>query len=73
MVTRILRFRDLKERGIAKSWPQLRNMVTNAGFPPGRYLGPNTRGWTETEVQAWIDALPTENPRKAAAKVVEAA
>jgi predicted DNA-binding transcriptional regulator AlpA len=73
MVTTFLRFKDLKARGIVVSWPSLRYKIEHSGFPPGRYLGPNTRAWTADEVQAWIDALPTENPRKAAAKAQEAA
>jgi predicted DNA-binding transcriptional regulator AlpA len=73
MMTTFLRYRDLEARGIVRSWAALRYKIKNNGFPPGRYLGPNTRAWTEDEVQAWLDALPTENPRKVAAKVVEAA
>jgi predicted DNA-binding transcriptional regulator AlpA len=73
MMTTFLRYRDLEARGIVRSWAALRYKIKNNGFPPGRYLGPNTRAWTEDEVRAWLDALPTENPRKAAAKVVEAA
>ncbi|WP_373503647.1 helix-turn-helix transcriptional regulator [Aestuariivirga sp.] len=63
MVTQFLRFKDLKARGIVASWPSLRYKIDHNGFPPGRYIGPNSRAWTVEEVQAWIDALPTENPR----------
>jgi predicted DNA-binding transcriptional regulator AlpA len=59
MVTTFLRFKDLKARGIVASWPSLLYKIKHGGFPPGRYIGPNSRAWTVEEVQAWIDALPT--------------
>jgi len=73
MMTTFLRYRDLEARGIVRSWAALRYKIQHNGFPPGRYLGPNTRAWTEDEVQAWLDALPTENPRKSAARAREVA
>lgn len=66
-MTRLLRFRDLKERQIVQSWPQLRRMVQRYGFPPGLLLGPNTRAWREDEVEHWLVARPTAakpDPRK---------
>jgi len=33
---RLLRFRDLQERGIVKSWPQLKRLTEKYGFPKGR-------------------------------------
>lgn len=68
MVTQFLRYKDLEARGIVNSWTALRYKIKHNGFPPGRYIGPNSRAWTAEEVQAWIDALPTVNPRQAARK-----
>lgn len=59
---KLVRFRDLKERGIANSWAQLRNLQTDHGFPLGRMLGPNTRVWTEEEIDDWIAARPVAGP-----------
>lgn len=58
-MTRLLRFRDLKERQIVQSWPQLRRMVREYGFPPGMLLGPNTRAWSEQVVEDWLADRPT--------------
>lgn len=58
MVTRFLRYKDLEERGIVNSWTSLRYKIKNNGFPQGRYIGPNSRAWTEEEVQEWLEALP---------------
>jgi hypothetical protein len=33
-MTVILRFADLKERGITNSWPQLKRLQTLHNFPP---------------------------------------
>ena len=45
----LLRFKDLKRVGI-NNWPTLKRRVEKDGFPPGRYIGDNTRAWTEEEV-----------------------
>jgi hypothetical protein len=54
-----LRFRDLKDRGIINSWPMLRRRIERDGFPPGRMLGPNTRAWSEKEIERWLASRPT--------------
>ena len=71
MSSRWLRFRDLKERRIVNSWPQLRHLIEKHGFPPGRMFGPNTRAWDEeTEIEPWLENRPTAGPpRRGAAKV----
>lgn len=60
--THLLRFRHLKERGIVENWPQLRRLVAKYGFPPGKYIGPNTRIWTEEEMEAYLASRPTTKP-----------
>jgi predicted DNA-binding transcriptional regulator AlpA len=55
-----LRFRDLKASGVAANWPQLRTMISEYGFPPGRLLSPSVRVWTTTEVRDWLDQRPTD-------------
>jgi predicted DNA-binding transcriptional regulator AlpA len=62
MTTKLIRFCDLQERGIVNSWALLRRWIDRDGFPPGRMLGPNTRAWTEVEVEAWIKSRPTAGP-----------
>ena len=57
----------LEAAGIVNSWTALRYKIEHNGFPTGRYIGPNSRAWTAEEVQQWIDARPTLNPRKALA------
>jgi len=57
MVTRLLRFEDLKELGIARSWPQVRRRIDNDGMPPGQRLGA-FRVWREEEIEAWLKSLP---------------
>src|SRR4029450_13596813 len=54
----LLRFKDLKRVGI-NNWPTLKRRVEKDGLPPGRYIGDNTRAWTEEEVTAWWDKLPS--------------
>jgi predicted DNA-binding transcriptional regulator AlpA len=62
MVTQFLRYRDLEDKGIVRSWAALRYKIKHNNFPTGRYIGPNSRAWTVEEVQDWIDALPSEKP-----------
>jgi predicted DNA-binding transcriptional regulator AlpA len=70
-MTILLRFCDLKARGVARNWPQLNRLIELEGFPPGRKLSPNTRVWTEDEVEAFIASRPVDHPidveRRAAA------
>jgi predicted DNA-binding transcriptional regulator AlpA len=77
---KFLRLADLKAAGIINSWPMLRRRIERDDFPPGRMLGPNTRAWTETEIENWLATRPTgkkptprRRPRKqAGASEVEA-
>jgi predicted DNA-binding transcriptional regulator AlpA len=68
MRTVLLRFADLRERGIVMNWPTLQRWIREEGFPPGRLLGKNTRAWTEQEIADWIESRPAErHPEREAA------
>ena len=67
-----LRFTDLQDRGVINSWPMLRRRVERDGFPAGRMLGPNTRAWSEDEVQAWLDSRPIDKKAAPRRKVTVA-
>jgi predicted DNA-binding transcriptional regulator AlpA len=54
---KLLRFEDLREQRIVRSWTTLNDWVDNRGFPPGRMIG-RFRTWTEDEVMAWIERQP---------------
>ena len=54
--------RDLKSAASVASWPMLKRKIEREGFPLGFLLGPNSRGWTEEEVAAWIASRPTGGP-----------
>ena len=56
---RMLRFADLKARGIVNNWVTLRGWIEREGFPAGTLLGPNTRVWPEQEIADWIASRPT--------------
>jgi len=55
-----IRFRHLKERGIADSYAQLNRLIENYHFPIGKMLSPNIRSWTEQEVAEWIATRPCD-------------
>jgi hypothetical protein len=78
-----LRFRDLKDRGIVNNRATLGNWIKDRGFPLGHLTGPNTRTWSEDEVERWLNSRPTApklipqikrrgRPRKAAAATTAA-
>jgi hypothetical protein len=54
-----LRFRDLQERGVVRNRVTLANWMRDRGFPQGQLTGPNTRTWSEDEVEEWVDNRPT--------------
>ncbi len=63
MATSLSRFADLKKRGIVNSWPQLKRLQQDHGFPLGRMISPNVRAWAEDEIDAWWASRPKENKR----------
>jgi Prophage CP4-57 regulatory protein (AlpA) len=58
MTPTLLRFTDLKARGIVNNWVTLGRWIKDEGFPPGRKIGPNTRAWTDEEVATWLESRP---------------
>lgn len=64
-MTTFLRFADLKDRGIVSNWVTLRNWIKKQGFPAGRMLGPNTRVWTEEEINAFLETRPAARAKPA--------
>jgi predicted DNA-binding transcriptional regulator AlpA len=56
---RLLRFKDLRERGVVNSWPQLKRLQEKHSFPMGRLISPNTRAWDEAEIEDWYRSCPT--------------
>lgn len=57
-MTTLLRFSDLCQRNIIKSWAMLKRRVENDRFPPGRIIG-RRRLWTEEEIDEWVKSFPT--------------
>ena len=53
----LLRFEDLRDKQIVRTWNTLNNWIDTRGFPPGRMIG-RFRTWTEAEVTAWIERQP---------------
>ena len=56
---RLLRFKDLRERGIINNWPMLKRRIERDGFPVGRLIGANSRAWIEEDVEKWVKSRPT--------------
>ena len=57
MLKKLVRFKDLKERGIVSNRVTLQRRIKDQGFPPGFLLGPNSRAWTEDEIEAHLEKL----------------
>jgi hypothetical protein len=52
------RYPYLVERGLVANRASLRNRILKNGFPPGRLIGPNTRAWTDEEIEAYEAGCP---------------
>jgi hypothetical protein len=63
MTTVLMRFADLKARGIVRNWPQLKRLQHLHNFPSGRMLSPGCRTWSEQEIDQWLASRPVENKR----------
>lgn len=61
MTPTLLRFADLKARGIVANWVTLRKWIQHEGFPPGFMIGPNSRAWREADIESWLQSRPIEN------------
>jgi predicted DNA-binding transcriptional regulator AlpA len=61
MSTVLLRFADLKARGIVKNWMTLKRWIEKEGFPPGIKLAANTRAFPEDDVMQWLATRPAGN------------
>jgi len=54
MVCRVIRFSDLKEKGVVNNRATLSRWIKQSGFPPGFLIGPNSRCWYEQEIDDWL-------------------
>jgi len=54
---RIIRTAELV-RKTGMSRVTLWRRVRDKSFPPPLELGPNSRGWKESEITAWMESLP---------------
>jgi hypothetical protein len=59
------RFRDLKQAGIVSSYPALRLLIEEQGFPPGVWFGANSRCWAVSDIVQWLANRPTDRPSDA--------
>ena len=59
---RLISYEDLQARGIVASRVALKSLIHGENFPPGIYLGKNTRRWDESEVDAWLANRPAAGP-----------
>ncbi len=53
---KLIRYHQIKQRGIVRNRMTLKRWIDGQGFPPGIKLGPNTRAWYESDVEAWVEA-----------------
>ena len=67
MVSKVIRFSDLKARGIVNNRATLSRWIKKYGFPVGFMLGPNSRGWYEKEVADWLSRRPGNSSNRSVA------
>jgi hypothetical protein len=60
---KLVKFSDLKNRGIVENHTRLRDLIEQQNFPPGIWTGPNSHRWWDDEIEAWLSACPTERPQ----------
>ncbi|MEJ0096220.1 MAG: AlpA family phage regulatory protein [Methylocella sp.] len=69
---KLIRYTDLVAKGVVNSRMTLKRMIDLQGFPPGRLVTPNSRAWTEEEVDQWIESRPTARKTDARSSMAEA-
>jgi predicted DNA-binding transcriptional regulator AlpA len=58
-MSKFLRYKDLVDRGVVRSRMTLHRLIKTQQFPTGRLISPNTRAWTEAEIDIWVSDRPT--------------
>ena len=58
MTTRVLRFPQLRERGIDFTRKHLRTLESEGRFPRRIQLGKNSIGWLENAIDEWVATRP---------------
>jgi predicted DNA-binding transcriptional regulator AlpA len=56
---KLLLRRDLKAAGYIPSDATHYRQIAAGEFPQGRLIAPNTRAWTESEIEGWLASRPT--------------
>ena len=54
MVSQVMRYADLKARGVVNNRATLSRWIKTHGFPSGFLLGPNSRGWYAHDIEGWL-------------------
>jgi len=54
MNQRLVKFAELRTRGIVTNRPTLKRWIAREGFPRPMILGANSLAWSEAEVEAWL-------------------
>jgi hypothetical protein len=54
------RYSYLVQRGLVNNRASLRNRIKNHNFPSGTLIGPNTRAWTDEELDEYEANCPTD-------------
>jgi len=63
---KLLRYNDLKNRGIVRNRVTLARWLKNEGFPQPIRLGPNSIAWDESSIDAWLRQRAGHKPLQAA-------
>lgn len=66
MIPQVIRFADLKAKGLVTNRETLGRWIREKGFPPGKLIGPNTRVWTDQEINDWWNSRPVHSETEAA-------
>ena len=65
---KLLKFQDLSDLGVVRTWTTLNKLIDDEGFPRGRILSRH-RVWLELEVEDWIKDRQTDKlPPRGAVK-----
>jgi predicted DNA-binding transcriptional regulator AlpA len=58
---KLLRYDELKARGIVRNRMTLWRWIQKHGFPQAIELGPNSVAWDEAAVDAWLRQRPARS------------
>ena len=60
----VVRFNDIKNQGVVKTWGEIQKLIDEQDFPEGFRPTKFTRAWFQEDIDAWLRSRPSASDVK---------